>query len=159
MPNHAGYAAAVTIRQQVFDDALLNAWHAGQIAHSFFKSAQHTPSPSVTANFFIGPPHVRFVSYDRVDGILRLNGWGTISVRTNPFPFPVETRTIQWQADLLITPTAALCRHHRLTLHEEGPVSGNRVAVRCAQRHAVLSCGRYFSSRRRFQERSANMAA
>ena len=107
MPNHAGYAAAVTIRQQLFDDALLNAWHSGQIAHSFFKSAQHTPSPSVTANFFIGPPHVRFVSYDRVDGILRLNGWGTISVRTNPFPFPVETRTIQWQADLLITPTAA----------------------------------------------------
>ncbi|MDP9292409.1 MAG: hypothetical protein M3O82_08615, partial [Verrucomicrobiota bacterium] len=38
--------------------------------------------------------------------ILRINGWGTIGLRLNPFPLPSETKTIQWQADLLITPTA-----------------------------------------------------
>lgn len=107
MSDHAGYATAVTIRAGVFDDALLSAWHSGQIRHSFFKTIQETPAPTTSVTFFFAAPHARFVSYDRVDGILRINGWGTISLRFNPFPSPAETRTVQWQADLLITPTAS----------------------------------------------------
>jgi hypothetical protein len=107
MPDHAGYITAVTIRAKVFDDALLAAWHAGQIGHSFFKSIQETPAPTGSVNFFFGAPKARFVPFNRVDGILRINGWGTISLRVNPFPAPVETKTVQWQVDLLITPTAS----------------------------------------------------
>ncbi len=107
MPDHAGYATAVTIRAQVFNDALLSAWHSGQIDHSFVKTIQQIPAPTVTVNFFFEAPHARFVAFDRVDGILRINGWGTVSLRLDPFPAPLETKTIQWQADLLITPTAS----------------------------------------------------
>ena len=38
---------------------------------------------------------------------MRINGWGTIGLRVNPFPSPSETKTIEWQADLLITPSAS----------------------------------------------------
>src|SRR5438034_8199545 len=107
MPDHAGYATAVTIREQVFNDALLSAWHSGQLRHSFFKTIQEVPSPTGSVNFFFEAPHARFVPFDRVDGILRINGWGTISLRVNPFPLPAETKTIQWQADVLVRPTAS----------------------------------------------------
>jgi hypothetical protein len=106
MPSHAGYAAALAIRERVFDDAFLNAYRSGQISHSFSRPVQQIPAASVSASFFFEAPRARFVPTNRVDGILRLNGWGRISVRVNPFP-PSETRTIQWQADLLITPTAS----------------------------------------------------
>ena len=107
MPDHAGYATAVTIRDQVFSDALLSAWHSGQIRHSFFKTIQEIPLPTGSVNFFFEAPHARFVSFNRVDGILRITGWGTIGLRVNPFPSPSEARTIKWQAELLITPTAS----------------------------------------------------
>lgn len=107
MPDHAGYATAVTIRDQVFNDTLLRAWHSGQIRHSFFKTIQQIPAPTGSVNFFYEAPHARFVPFNRVDGILRINGWGTIGLRVNPFPSPSETKAIQWQADLLITPTAS----------------------------------------------------
>jgi hypothetical protein len=107
MPDYAGYAAAVAIRDQVFNDALLSAWHSGGIRHSFFKTIQTMPAPTGSVNLFFQAPHARFVPFDRVDGILRIDGWGTIGLRLNPFPSPSETKTIQWQADILITPTAS----------------------------------------------------
>ena len=107
MPDHAGYATAVTIRDNVFDDALLSAWHSGQIRHSFFKTIQEIPAPTASVNLFFDAPRARFVPFNRVDGILRINGWGTIGLRLNPFPSPSEARTLEWQADLLITPTAS----------------------------------------------------
>jgi hypothetical protein len=102
MPNHAGYAAAVTIRAKVFDDALLSAYHSGQIRHSF--SAVQQVSPAVSANLFFESPRVRFVPTNRLSGFLRINGWGTVSVRVNQLP--PAPRLIQWHADLRITPTA-----------------------------------------------------
>lgn len=107
MSDHAGYATAVTIRDQVFNDALVRAWHNGPIHHSFFKSFQEQPAPTGFVNLFFEAPKARFVSFNRVDGILAINGWGTIGLRVNPFPSPPQTRTITWQADLLITPTAS----------------------------------------------------
>jgi hypothetical protein len=107
MPDHAGYATAVTIRDQVFDDALLSAWHSGQIRHSFLKFIQEIPAPTGSVSFFFAAPHVRFVPFNRVDGILRISGWGTIGLRFDPFPSPSETKTVEWQADLLITPAAS----------------------------------------------------
>ena len=106
MPSHAGYAAAVTIRQQVFNDALLSAWHNGQIRHSVSKSILGAPSPTGGVSLFFDAPRARFVSFNRVDGIMRLSGRGTINLRLNPFPAPVESRIIEWQADLLVTLTA-----------------------------------------------------
>ncbi|HZR06815.1 MAG TPA: hypothetical protein VFA61_13395 [Candidatus Udaeobacter sp.] len=110
MSDHAGYAAAITIRDRVFNDAVLSAWHSGQIRHSFFKTIQENPAPTASVSFFFQSPQARFVPFDRVDGIFRITGWGTISLRVNPFPFPAESRNVQWQADLLITPTANSAR-------------------------------------------------
>jgi hypothetical protein len=106
MPDHAGYAAAVTVRDQVFNDALLSSYHGGQIGHSFNKGFQQLPAPSGSANLYFQAPTAIFSNTDHDHAILRLNGWGTIGLRLNPFPAPFESRTIQWRADLRITATA-----------------------------------------------------
>lgn len=107
MAHHAGYAAAVAIRDRVFNDTLLSAWRSGQIRRSFSKSFGSAPAPTGSVGFFFKAPEVRFVSFNRVDGIVRFNGWGTINLRTNPFPSPAESKIVEWQADVLVTPSAS----------------------------------------------------
>ena len=109
MSSFAGYAAAITIRERVFDDALLGAWQNGTINHSISRSIEGAPpSPRTGFSLFLDSPSATFVSFNRVDGTLKLKGRGTIVVRTNPFPFPPrELRSVQWQADLLVTLTAS----------------------------------------------------
>ena len=107
MPDHAGYASAVAIRERVFDDALLSAWHSGHIRHSILNTFQESPAPRGSVNFFFGPPRAKFVPFNRVDGVLPIRGWGTVGLRFGLFPSPAETKTIEWRADLRITPTAS----------------------------------------------------
>src|SRR5690242_13803273 len=106
MPDYAGYAAALTIRDNVFDDGFLTAYHAGQIAHSLVKSFQQVPAPAGSVNFFFQSPQVVLSATDPTHAIMRLTGWGTIRVRINPSPAPSETRSVQWQADILLAPQA-----------------------------------------------------
>lgn len=103
MQDYAGYAAAIAIRAPVFDDALLREWHGGRIKSSIDKTIDDGSIVSVKANLFVGPPHVKFVSFNRVDGILRLDGWGRL---TRGVVFASETRAVTWRAELRITPAA-----------------------------------------------------
>jgi hypothetical protein len=106
MPDYAGYAAAVTIRDRIFNDALLSAYHAGQTSHTLAKSFQQLPSPTGSLNLFLQPTRVIFSATDHTHVVMRLGGWGTIGLRVSPFPAPFESRTVQWQADLLVLPRA-----------------------------------------------------
>lgn len=106
MPDYAGYAAAVTIRDRVFNDAFLSAYHAGQTSHALAKSFQQLPSPSGSLNLFLSPPRVLLSAADPTHVVMRLGGWGTIGLRVSPFPAPYESRSVQWQADLLVAPRA-----------------------------------------------------
>jgi len=107
MPDYAGYAAAVTIRDVVFNDVLLSVYRGGQIGHSLAKSFAETP-PYGGVSFFYQSPQVIFSNTDHDHAILRLNGWGTIRVRFDSLPAPYELRSVRWQADLLITARAEL---------------------------------------------------
>ena len=104
MSFHAGYAAAFTIRDRVFNDALLNGYHGGSIRHSLVKSVPQPPMPAGSVNLFLQPPQIVFSSADHAHAVMRLGGWGSISVRINPLPLPAESRRVRWQADLRMTP-------------------------------------------------------
>ena len=107
MSLHAGYAAAFTIRDRVFNDALLSGYHSGQVKHSLAKTVPQPASPSLSVNLFIQPPRLIFSGTDHAHVVMRLGGWGTVGVRMNPFPMPAESRRVQWRADLLLTPQVA----------------------------------------------------
>ena len=107
MSDFAGYAVAVTIHTHVFDDQFLSAWNTGQFAHSVSGSFGQLPGTTGGVNLFFQPPQVICSDTNEVQAILRLSGWGTLSVRlTTPGLF--EKRSVQWQADILITPTVFL---------------------------------------------------
>src|ERR1051325_9359123 len=106
MPDHAGFAAAITIRDQVLNDAFLNSYHAGTQSHTLLRNFAEGLIPRGTVNFFLQPAQVVFSNTDHENGILRLSGWGKISIRANQFPVSSEERDVQWQADLRIKPEA-----------------------------------------------------
>jgi len=107
MSDFAGYAAAITIRDHVFNDGFLSAYHAGQVSHSLSQNFGQLPGPRGGVNFFLQSPQVILSGNDHDHGIVRLTGWGTIGLQLN-FPLPTESRSVQWQADLLITPQVLL---------------------------------------------------
>ena len=104
MPDHAGFAAAVTLRDRVLNDTLLNFYHAGTLSHSLSRSLQEATFPRGSVNLFAQPPQVIFSDTDDQNGILRLRGSGTISIFTGVVPLVTEVRDIQWQADLRVKP-------------------------------------------------------
>jgi hypothetical protein len=103
MSDFAGYAAAITIRDHVFSDGFLSAYHGGQISHSLSQNFGTLPGPRGGVNFFFQSPQVVLTTSDPNHAIVRLNGWGTIGLQVN-FPLPSEFRSVEWQADVLITP-------------------------------------------------------
>jgi hypothetical protein len=105
MTDYAGYAAAVTIRAQVFNDVALVAWQAGQIQHTINQSYGQLPEQA-GVNFFLQYPQAILSSDDPSHLILRLNGSGNMSRRTTPIGRP-ESQPVQWQADLQIPPQGA----------------------------------------------------
>ena len=106
MSDYAGYAAAVTIHTNVFDDQFLSAWHNNQIAHWARGGFGQIPGTTGGVSLFFQPPQVICSDSNEIQAILRLSGWGTISLRLIS-PGLFQTRSVQWQADVLITPTAA----------------------------------------------------
>ena len=107
MPDYAGYATAVTIRDHVFGDAFLVAYNAGQIAHTVSQSFQQLPAARGSVSFFFQCPQAILSASDPDHAVLRFTGWGTISVQAI-IPGPLETRNVQWQADVQITPSVSL---------------------------------------------------
>jgi hypothetical protein len=105
MTDYAGYAAAVTIRAQLFNDVALVAWQAGQIAHTISQSYGQLPEQA-GVSFFLQYPQAILSSDHPSNLILRLNGSGNMSRRTAPFGRP-ESQPVQWQADLQMTPQGA----------------------------------------------------
>jgi len=108
MPDHADFAAAITIRDQVLNDTFLNFYHAGQLSHSLSKTFDEDPFPRGSIQLFVQSPQVVFSDADPLSGILRLRGWGKIGIRAAQFPPLPERPDIQWQADLRIKPEALI---------------------------------------------------
>ena len=104
MTFHAGYAAAFTIRDRVFNDALLSGYRGGDLPHRLVMSVPQPPLPAGSVSLFLQPPRIVLSSADAAHAVMRLGGWGTIAVRVNPFPLPAESRRVQWRADLRMTP-------------------------------------------------------
>jgi len=107
MSDFAGYAVAVTIHTQVFDDQFLSAWHNNLISHRVGGSFGQLPGTTGGVSLFFQPPQVICSDNNEIQAILRLSGWGTLSVRLSA-PGLFQTRSVQWQADVLITPTVSL---------------------------------------------------
>jgi hypothetical protein len=105
MPLYAGYAAAVTVRDQVFNDAVLSAYASGHLRHVLIRSFQQLPAPRGSVSLFFQSPRVLLSSLDHEHAILRIIGWGTVGLLVDPLA-PSESRSVRWQADLRITPTA-----------------------------------------------------
>ena len=106
MSDYAGYAAAVTIHTNVFDDQFLSAWHNGLISHWARGGFGQRPGAVGSVGLFYQSPQVICSDSNEIQAILRLSGWGTISLRLTT-PGLSETRSVEWQADLLITPTVS----------------------------------------------------
>jgi hypothetical protein len=104
MPAHAGFAAAITIRDRVLAAALLAAYRAGQIDHAIVRSFGPLAGPRANVNLFFPSPEVVFSDTDPAHALLRFSGWGIMGVRLLPVG-PGESRTVQWRADLRVTAT------------------------------------------------------
>ena len=105
MPPYAGYAAAVTVRHRVLDEAVLSAYASGGVRHTLIRTFQQLPAPRGSVNLFLQPPRVILSLTDPEHAILRISGWGTIGLLIDPLS-PSESRSLQWQADIRITPKA-----------------------------------------------------
>lgn len=60
MPIHGGFAYAIQIRQQVFNDSVLLAYHAGTIQRRLFLPDLPDGPPIVAMDFFLDPPTISF---------------------------------------------------------------------------------------------------
>lgn len=106
MSDYAGYAVAVTIRGHVFNDAILTGYHAGQITHTIARTYLQLPGPRAGVSFFFQSPQVILSGDDPVHAVLQLNGWGTMS--WGSFPGTPESRSVEWQANIQLTPQVSL---------------------------------------------------
>lgn len=101
MPNHAGFAAAITIRERILDDALFVAYASGGFPHRLKIDALPGGSPSVSVDVFLDRPSLRVVGAD-ASLRLRLRLWGQLGVTTNG---PEEARKVAGELDMRIVPT------------------------------------------------------
>lgn len=111
MPDHAGYAVAITVRAQALNDSFRRAYKTGKNGHSIRTQQAQPPQvlfPRVGLRLFFQQPEVT-LSQSPVDhATLRVSGWGTVTIRMSPFPVLGETRDIQWEARLVAKHEATL---------------------------------------------------
>jgi hypothetical protein len=111
MPDHAGFAVAITVRKSALDGSLRRAYKTEKIGHFIRTQSVNLPDiafPRVSLRLFFQPPEMT-LSQSPVDhATLKVSGWGTVSVRMNPFPTLGETREIQWEARLVAKHEATL---------------------------------------------------
>lgn len=111
MPNHAGFAVAIAVRARALNDSFLRAYKTGKNGHAIGSQQIQVPGapfPRVTPKLFLQPPEVSFSQSPVDHATLRVTGWGTLTVRMNPFPSLTETRDIQWEARLVAKHEATL---------------------------------------------------
>jgi hypothetical protein len=95
MPTHAGYVAAIAIRDRALDAALLSAYRGNRIRHLITKSFGQLPPPRGSVNLFFQSPQVILSDVNPVDAILRFSGWGTIGLLNVAAPPPAHLSALQ----------------------------------------------------------------
>jgi hypothetical protein len=101
MPDHAGYAVSIAVREHALNDAFRRAYHTGRNGHSVVRSFQQLPFPRGSVRLFFAPPVVTLAQAPTEHATLRVTGWGTVSIRLSSVPPLGETRDIQWEARLI----------------------------------------------------------
>jgi hypothetical protein len=111
MSDHAGYAVAITVREQALNRSLRRAYKTGENGHFFRTQTPNIPGlpfPRVGMRMFFRPPEVTLSQTLVEHANLRVSGWGSMTVRMAPFPALAETREIQWEAKLVAQHEAVL---------------------------------------------------
>src|SRR5688572_1297500 len=111
MPDHAGFAVAITVRKSALDGSLRRAYKTEKMGHFIRTSSVNVPDlpfPRVTLRLFFQPPELTLSQAPVDHATLKVSGWGTVSVRLVPFPSLSETREIQWEARLVAKHEATL---------------------------------------------------
>ncbi len=104
MSAHAGFAAAVTIRERVLNDSLLLSYDAGNISHWLSAPIPNGP-PDVAVSFFLEPPRVECSGADSQSLIVRMRGWGGMQITWNG---AIQARNVRWEMHLLMRPRFVL---------------------------------------------------
>lgn len=79
MPDHAGYAVALTIRERVLNDSLLLSYHAGNTNHRLVAPVPDGPPPA-TVDFFLDLPRIQCTGDDPERFTVSLRGWGRLGI-------------------------------------------------------------------------------
>jgi len=98
MPDHGGFAVAVTIRERVINDAILRAYSDGTSTHRLVGPLPGGP-PAVLVDFFLEPPHVRMIGDDPDLLVVDLSGWGPLAINWGGVN---HVREIRWQLRLAV---------------------------------------------------------
>ena len=106
MPIHGGFAYAIQIRQQVFNNSILLAYHAGTIKRSLFLPDLPDGPPIVGMDFSLDPPTITFDPGNHTQLILTISGRGGLTIEFSP-GIP-ESRLIEFQIVALVEPRFAV---------------------------------------------------
>ena len=101
MPRHAGFAAAIAIRQQTLRDLIRVLHHANSLPHTLAGSV-----PGINANLFLEPPLLTCSSASGNRLILDLTARGPLTI-TPPGGSPAM-RTVLFRAHVLVPPQLTL---------------------------------------------------
>jgi hypothetical protein len=115
MPRHAGFAAAITIRQQTLRDLIRVLHHGNVLPHTLAGAV-----PGINANLFLEPPLLTCSAANANHLILDLTARGPLTI-TPPGDFPV-TRTVLLRARVLAPPKLTLLSGS-LMFNVDGPAS------------------------------------
>ena len=102
MPIHGGFAYAIQIRQEVFNNSILLAYHAGTIKRSLFLPDLPDGPPIVGMDFYLDPPTISFDSGNHNQLILTISGRGGLTIEFSP-GLP-ESRLVEFQIVALVQP-------------------------------------------------------
>ena len=101
MANHAGFAAALTIRGQTIQDLQRIAYHTGKVPHRLSGE-----TGGVSADLFLDLPRLEFHQEDQDQVRVVLRAWGSLTV--TPDGLPPETRQVEFDAIVLALPVVGL---------------------------------------------------
>jgi hypothetical protein len=88
VPIHGGFAYAIQIRQQVFNNSVLLAYHAGTIKRRLFLPDLPDGPPIVGMDFYLDPPAISFDPANHNQLILTITGRGGLTVEFQPAGCP-----------------------------------------------------------------------
>jgi hypothetical protein len=101
MPRHAGFAAAIAIREQTLRDLIRVRHHANQLPHTLGGAV-----PGISASFFLEQPLLTCSAYAGNRLILDLTGRGPLTIA--PLGEPAATRTVLFRARMFVPPELSL---------------------------------------------------